>query len=166
MLEPLTPSRTRQVLFGAAAALFPVIVALFAAGNGLPHTWKDRLAVVCVIAQGLFVGAGLRDIRSLPTEEFPAGRSRMMTRRDLLVALTAVAVTLAGVAAVGAQSSVLSSTIFDWTSMTAQANKTGSVRRVVQSPTATLDELEIHITTLNPGERRTRHTSTRLRSSW
>ena len=75
-----------------------------------------------------------------------------MTRRDLLVALAAAAVTLAGVAAVGAQSSVLSSTIFDWTSMTAQANKTGSVRRVVQSPTATLDELEIHITTLNAGE--------------
>ncbi|HEX9368352.1 MAG TPA: cupin domain-containing protein, partial [Vicinamibacterales bacterium] len=29
---------------------------------------------------------------------------------------------------------------------------TGEVRTVVQAPTATLDELEIHITTLNPGE--------------
>ena len=36
--------------------------------------------------------------------------------------------------------------------MTSQPNKTGAVRKVVQQPTATLDELEIHITTLNPGE--------------
>ena len=28
----------------------------------------------------------------------------------------------------------------------------GVVRQVVRSPTATLDELEIHITTLNPGQ--------------
>lgn len=36
--------------------------------------------------------------------------------------------------------------------MKSDPNKTGSVRRVVQRPTATLDELEIHITTLAPGE--------------
>jgi quercetin dioxygenase-like cupin family protein len=42
--------------------------------------------------------------------------------------------------------------VFDWTNLTATPNKTGAVRRVVQRPTATLDELEIHITTLNPGE--------------
>jgi quercetin dioxygenase-like cupin family protein len=40
----------------------------------------------------------------------------------------------------------------DWAALKAEPNKTGSVRRVVQRPTATLDELEIHITTLNPGE--------------
>jgi quercetin dioxygenase-like cupin family protein len=76
----------------------------------------------------------------------------MITRRDLFVAAIAAAATLAGVAAVSARSAVLSSTVFDWTAMNAQPNKTGSVRKVVQMPTATLDELEIHITTLNPGE--------------
>ena len=75
-----------------------------------------------------------------------------LTRRDLVVGLIAVGLTLAGVSATSARSSVLSSTVFDWAAMTAQPNKTGSVRKVVQMPTATLDELEIHITTLNPGE--------------
>ena len=75
-----------------------------------------------------------------------------LTRRDLVVGLIAAGMTLAAVSATSARSSVLSSTVFDWAAMTAQPNKTGSVRKVVQMPTATLDELEIHITTLNPGE--------------
>jgi quercetin dioxygenase-like cupin family protein len=46
----------------------------------------------------------------------------------------------------------MGSTIFDWNDMKATPNKTGEVRQVVRRPTATLDELEMHITTLNPGE--------------
>ena len=76
----------------------------------------------------------------------------MMTRRDVLVALIAAATTLTAVSVVHARAEVLSSSIFDWNSFTAQPNKTGAVRKVVQAPTATLDELEIHITTLNAGE--------------
>jgi quercetin dioxygenase-like cupin family protein len=76
----------------------------------------------------------------------------MITRRDLLVALIAATLTLGGVAATSARSAVLTSTVFDWNAMTPQPNKTGFVRKVVQQPTATLDELEIHVTTLNPGE--------------
>jgi len=75
-----------------------------------------------------------------------------VTRRDLFVALIAAVLTLATITLVQARTAVLSSSIFDWNSMTTQPNKTGMVRRVVQQPTATLDELEIHITTLNPGE--------------
>src|SRR5229473_368329 len=75
-----------------------------------------------------------------------------MTRRDLIVALITASLTLGGVAAMSARSTVLSSQVFDWKEMTAKPNKTGEVRTVVQSPTATLDELEIHITTLRPGE--------------
>jgi XRE family transcriptional regulator, regulator of sulfur utilization len=75
----------------------------------------------------------------------------MVTRRDVLVALAAASVTLGGVAVSG-RADVMGSTIFDWNSMTSQPTKTGMVRRVVQKPTATLDELEIHITTLSPGE--------------
>src|SRR5436190_832267 len=78
----------------------------------------------------------------------------MITRRDLVVAALAAAVTLAGAAGVRAVAApdVMGSTIFDWKDMTAAPNKTGEVRQVVRRPTATLDELEIHITTLNPGE--------------
>ncbi len=76
----------------------------------------------------------------------------MITKRDVVVAIVVSAVTLAGVAGLSARAEVMGSTIFDWTTMSAQPNKTGSVRKVCQAPTATLDELEIHITTLNPGE--------------
>lgn len=76
----------------------------------------------------------------------------MLTRRDLTVALASAALTLAAAVSLPASPPILGSSIFDWTSLTAQPNKTGAVRRVVQAPTATLDELEIHITTLNPGE--------------
>ena len=78
----------------------------------------------------------------------------MFSRRDLIVAAVASSLTLALVAVsrVSAAPDVMGSTIFDWNGLTAALNKTGAVRRVVQRPTATLDELEIHITTLNPGE--------------
>ncbi|MGH9370871.1 MAG: cupin domain-containing protein [Vicinamibacterales bacterium] len=76
----------------------------------------------------------------------------MPTRRDLIIALTSMAATLAVVALASARTSVLSSTVFDWTAMTAKPTKVGAVRQVVQAPTATLDELEIHITTSNAGQ--------------
>jgi hypothetical protein len=44
------------------AALLPVIVTLFALGDGIRHTWMDRVAVVCVIAQCWLVGVGLHDV--------------------------------------------------------------------------------------------------------
>lgn len=77
----------------------------------------------------------------------------MVTRRDLFVALIGVGVALASVA-VGVQTKpeILSSTVFDWTTMTVQQTTLGARRGIVQAPTATLDELEIHITTLHPGE--------------
>lgn len=81
-------------------------------------------------------------------------RTVRITRRDLIVAAMASSLTLAGAAAarVSAAPEIMGSRVFDWTAFTATPNRTGEVRRVVQLPTATLDELEIHITTLNPGE--------------
>jgi quercetin dioxygenase-like cupin family protein len=78
----------------------------------------------------------------------------MINRRDLVVASLACFVTLAGVVAVrvAAAPDVMGSTVFDWNAMKPTPNKTGEVRSVVRRPTATLDELEMHITTLNPGE--------------
>ena len=76
----------------------------------------------------------------------------MVTRREVLMAVAGAAVALAGTAVVPARTAVQGSAIFDWDGMKAQPTKVGAVRRVCQVPTATLDELEIHITTLNPGE--------------
>jgi len=74
-----------------------------------------------------------------------------MTRRDLLVALIAVTVTLTGVAATQPKPQPLTSQVFDWKDMVAKPNAVGEVRTIVRAPTVTLDELEIHITTLKPG---------------
>jgi XRE family transcriptional regulator, regulator of sulfur utilization len=76
----------------------------------------------------------------------------MLTRRDLTVAAVAAAVTLGGVGALNARTEILGSRVFDWNDFKVEATETGSTRKVIQQPTATLDELEIHITTLNPGE--------------
>jgi quercetin dioxygenase-like cupin family protein len=74
-----------------------------------------------------------------------------MTRRDVLVAAITAAACWGGYGLASAAKPVLSSTVFDWNGLEAQPTKTGSVRHVVQAPTATLDELEMHVTTLNPG---------------
>jgi XRE family transcriptional regulator, regulator of sulfur utilization len=76
----------------------------------------------------------------------------MITRRDGVVALASAAFTVAAMAVASSQTDVMGSTVFDWSALKAEPTKTGAVRRVVQRPTATLDELEIHITTLMPGE--------------
>lgn len=80
------------------------------------------------------------------------------TRRDLVVALLTAAVCL-GLAGFTAQVPApatpkpnLGSAAFDWDKLTVKTTKVGAYRKVCQAPTATLDELEIHITTLNKGE--------------
>ena len=76
----------------------------------------------------------------------------MATRRDIAVALVTACVTLGVVALARTDNSVMGSSVFDWSSIEAKPGKTGSVRKFFQAPTATLDELECHVTTLNPGE--------------
>lgn len=75
----------------------------------------------------------------------------MITRRDLFVAFTAAAVT-AGAFAVVDHPPILGSTVFDWNSIPVTKTNVGTVRSFVKAPTATLDELEIHVTTLDPGK--------------
>jgi len=74
----------------------------------------------------------------------------MINRRDLFVALFAVAVTLGAVAA-HSQTSVMHSTLFEWNNVTPKQTEVGAARQFFRSQTATLDELELHVTTLNPG---------------
>jgi len=75
----------------------------------------------------------------------------MITRRDLLIALAAAGIT-AGAFALADKPGVLGSTAFDWNSFSVKTTEVGSVRQVVSEPTATLENLEVHITTLNPGK--------------
>jgi XRE family transcriptional regulator, regulator of sulfur utilization len=76
----------------------------------------------------------------------------VVTRRDFAVAAITAFVTTAGMAYASAQPTVLGSRIFDWDVLKVEQTKVGSRRDVVRAPTATLDELEMHITTLNAGE--------------
>ncbi len=75
-----------------------------------------------------------------------------ITRRDTAVALITMCATLGIVAFGRPQARVMQSAVFDWNAIEAKPTKVGAVRKFFQAPTATLDELECHVTTLNPGE--------------
>ena len=64
------------------------------------------------------------------------------------IAIGAAGATLAR----GAADDVMGSRAVDWKDMTARKTKVGEVRQVFQDRTATLDELELHVTTLLPGQ--------------
>jgi quercetin dioxygenase-like cupin family protein len=76
----------------------------------------------------------------------------MITKRDGFVALLTLSVTLTVVGFAQTDSTLMSSSIFDWSSIEVKPTKVGATRKFFQAPTATLDELECHVTTLNPGE--------------
>lgn len=75
----------------------------------------------------------------------------MINRRQLCVALASSAAA-PRIFALADQAPVTGSTVFDWNAMVPRSTEVGSVRSVCKSPTATLDELEIHVTTLEPGK--------------
>ncbi len=76
----------------------------------------------------------------------------MITKRDIAVAL----ITLSGTIGVGAAAvtppSILGPTVFDWNKMVPVKTAVGEVRSLHRGPTATVDELEMHVTTLNVGQ--------------
>jgi quercetin dioxygenase-like cupin family protein len=76
----------------------------------------------------------------------------MITSRDIGVAAVAVTLTLGMVAAAHQSAPILPSSVFDWNTVPVRETNVGSSRQFVRAPTATLDELEIHVTTLNPGQ--------------
>lgn len=71
--------------------------------------------------------------------------------REIGIALAGVALGASGLALAQRSDAVLGPAVFDWNAMTATHTETGEVRSVVRRPTATLRELEMHVTTLNPG---------------
>ena len=74
-----------------------------------------------------------------------------ITRRDVAVALGAVVATCAAGAIAQTAPAKLGPAVFDWAKMEAKPTEVGAIRDLVRRPTATLDELEMHVTTLNPG---------------
>ena len=78
----------------------------------------------------------------------------MLTRRDLTVAAVAVFATSAiGAFAQTAEESIPHSMNFAWDNMKAAATPTGEKRAVMKARTATLDQLQVHVTTIGPGQR-------------
>lgn len=53
--------------------------------------------------------------------------------------------------AIADEKPVLGPTVFQWDEMKAVKTSVGEVRSLCKSPTATLDQLEMHVSTLNPG---------------
>ena len=76
----------------------------------------------------------------------------MITKRDLSIAVLAICLTFSVVTLAQSTRPLLGSSVFEWNSIEAKPTKTGSRRDFFQAPTATLDDLECHVTTLNPGE--------------
>lgn len=76
----------------------------------------------------------------------------IISRRDIVVGLIAVGVTLCFVSIGRTATPVMQSSVFDWSTIAEKKTDVGSVRQFFRAPTATLDELECHVTTLNPGQ--------------
>jgi len=78
----------------------------------------------------------------------------MVTRRDLVVGVLAACATMVAVAfAQSNEESKPRSTVVDWQQMKAVPTKTGERRDVMKMSTVTLDQLEMHVTTVGPGQR-------------
>jgi quercetin dioxygenase-like cupin family protein len=75
----------------------------------------------------------------------------MITRRDALAGLLAMPAALSLSAEAADGPSVLGPTVFHWDEIKAVKTKVGEVRSLCKGPTATLDQLEMHVSTLNPG---------------
>jgi quercetin dioxygenase-like cupin family protein len=66
--------------------------------------------------------------------------------------LVVAAVSAIAVRAADPPPAPLRSTAWDWTSLAAKPTAVGERRNVVDAPTPTLERLEMHVTTLKPGE--------------
>jgi len=75
----------------------------------------------------------------------------VITRREIWIALAAAALT-ASAFTVAEQKAMLTSAIYDWNSIPVKTTASGSVRSFFSGPTPTLKNLEVHVTTLNPGQ--------------
>ncbi|HKO92844.1 MAG TPA: cupin domain-containing protein [Polyangiaceae bacterium] len=78
----------------------------------------------------------------------------MITGRELILVCAALGagVGIGRIATADSRAPVQASELFEWDSVKATPTGVGERRQFLQKRTATLDELEIHATTLNPGQ--------------
>ncbi len=80
-----------------------------------------------------------------------------MTRRDMIAGISTLTAVLTAVAAPAEPTAdsgdqkIMGPTVFNWNDMVPRKTATGEVRSLCKAPTATVDQLEMHVTTLNPG---------------
>jgi len=77
---------------------------------------------------------------------------RRLATAGLGAGLMSMALAVAPSPAEAPAPSVMHSGVFPWESLAPQATKVGAVRRVFDTPTPTLSQLEMHVTTLKAGE--------------
>lgn len=76
----------------------------------------------------------------------------MITKRDLAIAAGAAVLTLAGVAVAQApKPALIGPSVWRWDEIKSHDTDVGAYAQIVRAPTATLEELEMHVTTLKPG---------------
>lgn len=75
----------------------------------------------------------------------------MISRRDIAIVFVSVSLTSVAFSVANSAPQLLEASVYDWHEMTASKTDVGEYRQVIRQPTATLDELELHVTTLNPG---------------
>lgn len=73
----------------------------------------------------------------------------MITLRDISIAALSITATVTAIAA--SNPKVLSSVAIEWRDVPVQQEEVRAVRQFMRSPTATLNELELHVTTLQAG---------------
>lgn len=76
----------------------------------------------------------------------------MFTRKEITLVLCTAIFTAGLVVFAQPAKTVMGSSVFDWSKIEVKPTKSGERRQFFQAPTATLDELECHVTTLNKGE--------------
>lgn len=80
----------------------------------------------------------------------------MISRRDVFAGLIAMPCALEALAVSGPEADktghIMGPTVFEWEDMKPVKTATGEVRSLCKAPTATVDQLEMHVTTLNVGQ--------------
>lgn len=76
----------------------------------------------------------------------------MFTRKEITLVLATAVITAGVVSFAQSAKPLMGSSVFDWSKIEVKPTKSGERRQFFQSPTATLDELECHVTTLNQGQ--------------
>jgi quercetin dioxygenase-like cupin family protein len=75
----------------------------------------------------------------------------VILRRDITIVVVSVTATCCVTALAAPKSSLMGSVAIDWQDVPVQQEEVRAVRQFMRAPTATLDELELHVTTLQPG---------------